>query len=170
MYILTESNVNDMIESMYSEAMGDGWFGNHIIDLSEAFEILDRHIKSEPVRLPREVGEILDSLLPKGNMSLAYSINPDNYSTGSFMNKWLKYFAHQELFAQAWLTQHYIHEDMYYVLDANRVPLLVKVDGKVERSVTGRTIDELATVDSFKLTLKQIEDYDTRYLEFKEEV
>lgn len=157
-----------MIESMYSEAIGDG-FGNHIIDLSEAFEILDRHIKSEPVRLPREVVEMLDRLLPKGNMYLAYSINPDNYSTGSFMNKWLKYFAHQELFAQAWLTQNYIHEDMYYVLDANRVPLLVKVDGAVERSVTGRTIDELATVDSFKLTLKQIEDYDPRYLEFKEE-
>ena len=78
---------------------------------------------------------------------------------------------HDELLAKAWLAYPDIEvekEPLYYVLDKNEVPLLIKLvsNSFVRRANTYYTIKETNDSKFYQLTEQEIKDYDERFWTF----
>ena len=87
--------------------------------------------------------------------------------------RWARY--NQDIFARAWLDGYEVEkEKLYYVIDKSRKPLIKAFKEEVGMSVCNITVEEAEALEypnfKYRLTEKQIKDYDERYWSFAVEV
>lgn len=143
------------------------------IGLTLAIGEIEKLDEPEKIVIPKFVAEAFEKAR-EDNCFASQLINA-MYDSSDEVGYWLEVPSNEKLLLRAWLDGYEIEkEKLYYVIDKSKIPILTIHEGKVVASVSVSKVEraeKLSTTDfKYRLTEKQIKDYDGRYWSFAVEV
>ena len=164
--------LKNQIEIMGSET-SENYPHEQMVDREEVLNLIDLLEEPEKVVIPRFVAEAFEKA--RGCNFYAEQLISAMYESSDEVGYWLEVPSNEKLLLRAWLDGYEIEkEKLYWVIDKSKRPILTIHEGKVIASASVSKVEraeKLSTPDyKYRLTEKQIKDYDPRFMAFAEEV